>query len=183
MKKKLLIVFCIVILVLAGFCLYMETHFSMSTVVDVGLSEEKILREMPEIAITEDDLAMAEELFAAPEVQEAFAALEESGELGRPVSNADFLLADWTPEGFAIMELAVSDHQSLYVSFLKEDETQSVYYIFFEDGVYPPQKSIGVYGRTLFQDDACKAIYQNSNGEITKMKHKHIWFYWLTGEM
>ncbi|MBQ6948443.1 MAG: hypothetical protein IJN41_02040 [Firmicutes bacterium] len=120
MKKKLLIVFCIVILVIAGFCLYMETHFSMSTVVDVGLSEEKILREMPEIAITENDLAMAEELFAAPEVQEAFADLEESGELGRPVSNADFLLADWTPEGFALMELAVSDPQSLYVSFLKE---------------------------------------------------------------
>lgn len=183
MKKKLLIAAAVVLLIAVLFCLYMETHFTMSTMVETGLSEKKILREMPDIAITEQDLAMAEELFAAPAVQEAFLSLEESGELGCPVSNAAFLLSDWTPEGFDVMELAVSDHKSLYVSFLKKDEAQSIYYVFFEDGGYPPQKSIGIYGRTLFHKDDCKAIYQNLNGEITKMKHKHIWFAWLTEEL
>lgn len=181
MKKKLLLAAAVVLLAAAGFFLYMETHFTTSTMVDAGLSEVKILREMPEIAITEQDLAMAEELFAAPAVQEAFFMVEESGVLGHPVSDAASLLANWTPDGYEILELAVSDHKSLYVSFAKEDE-QSIYYIFFEDGRYPPQKSIGIYGRTLFHKNDCKAIYQNLNGEITKMKHKHIWFAWLTEE-
>ncbi|MBR5471141.1 MAG: hypothetical protein IKU81_03360 [Oscillibacter sp.] len=183
MKKKLVIAAAAVLLIAVLFCLYMETHFTMSTMVETGLSEKKILREMPEIAITEQDLAMAEELFAAPEVQEAFIAVEESGALGCPVSDAASLLVNWTPEGFDVMEVAVSDHKSLYVSFLKEDEAQSIYYVFFEDGAYSPQKSIGVYGRTLFHKDDCKAVYQNVNGEITKMKHKHIWFAWLTEEL
>lgn len=183
MKKKLVISAAVVLLAAVLFCLYMETHFTMSTMVDTGLSEEKILQEKPDIAITEQDFAMAEALFAAPEVQEAFSARKESGELGCPVSNAEVLLSDWTPEGYEILELAVSDHQSLYVSFLKKDEAQSIYYVFFEDGAYPPQKSIGIYGRTLFHKDDCKAIYQNLNGEITKMKHKHIWFAWLTEDI
>jgi len=182
LKQKLRIAAAVVLLIAAGCCLYMETHFTMSTMVETGLSEEKILREMPDIAITEQDLTMVEELFAAQEVQEAFAALEQSGELGRPVSNAEFLLADWIPQGYEILELAVSDHKSLYVSFVKEDE-QSIYYTFFADGSYPPQKSIGIYGKTLFHENDCKAIYQNLNGEITKLKYRHIWFAWLTEDL
>ena len=43
MKKKLLVVLAVVLLIAAGFCLYMETHFTLSTMVAAGLSEEKIL--------------------------------------------------------------------------------------------------------------------------------------------
>ena len=183
MKKKLLITAIVLLLIAAGFFLYQETHFTMSTMEDTGFSKEKILREMPEIAITEQDLAMAEELFAAPEVEEAFLSLEKSGELGCSVSNAELLLADWIPEGFAVMELAVSDHKSLYVSFFKKDESQSIYYSFSADDAYPPQKTIGIYGRTLFQKHDCKTIYQNLNGEISKLKEKHIWFAWLKEDL
>ncbi len=182
MKKRLLMAAAVALLAAAGFCLYMETHFTTSTMVDAGLSEERILQEMPEIAITDQDLAMAKELFASSAVEEAFSALEESSALGHPVSDAASLLANWIPDGYEILELAVSDHRGLYVSFVKEDE-QSIYYTFFVDGSYPPQKSIGIYDRTLFHKNHCKAIYQNLNGEITKMKHKHIWFAWLTEDI
>lgn len=184
MKKYLLAVLTLVVLAAAGYCLYMETHFSMTTLEDSGLSEEKILREMPEIALSDRDLAMGGALLAAPEVQEAFLQADGTGEVRYvviPAETASGLLSDWTPEGFAIWELGLTSQESLHVSFRKEGE-QTVYYTFFADDSCPPQKVIGIYGRTLFQEDACKAIYQNLNGEITKLKEQHIWFYWLTGE-
>ena len=58
MKKKGFVVLLAAVLVFAGYILYMETHFTTFTAVDIGLSEEKILREMPEIAIREQDLAL-----------------------------------------------------------------------------------------------------------------------------
>lgn len=187
MKKKGFVVLLAAGLVLAGYILYMETHFATFTAVDTGLSEEKILREMPEIAIREQDLALETYILSLSQVQERLArtGTDGFGEVKTepvPLKEAKALLSDWTDEGWQATEIAVSQGTFVYVSFSKEDGTANVHYAFFADGSYPPQKSIGVYGRTLFQDHACKAIYENINGEITKMKHKQVWFAWLTGE-
>jgi len=188
MKKRLQVVLGIVILALAGYCLYMETHFTMSTLADTGLSEEKILREMPEIAIREQDFDLEAHVLSLSRVQEMLARTktEDPDDLKTefiPLEEAASLLSDWVEEGWKVTELAVLRGNSVSVCFSKEDGTKSIYYAFFIEDSIPMQKTIGVYGRTLFQDDACKAVYQNLNGEITKMKHKHLWFYWLTGEI
>lgn len=187
MKKKLVIAAAAVLLIAVLFCLYMETHFTMSTMVETGLSEEKILREMPEIAITEQDLALEAYVLSLPQVQERLKRTEADGLNDVkmepvPLKEAQVLLSDWTEEGWMATEIAVSQGTLVYVSFSKEDGTANIHCAFFADGSIP-QKSIGVYGRTLFHKDDCKAVYQNVNGEITKMKHKHIWFAWLTEEL
>lgn len=188
MKQKLLIVLAVVLLIAAGYFLYMETHFTMSTMVDTGLSEEKILREMPEIAIGEQDLTLKAYVLSLPQVQERLARTKTNGsdEVRMepvPLEEVKELLSDWTEEGWQATEIAVSRGLLVYVSFSKEDGTSNIHYAFSADQNHPPQKSIGVYGRTLFHENDCKAIYQNLNGEITKLKHKHIWFAWLTGEI
>ena len=188
MKQKLLIVLAVIFLIAAGYFLYMETHFTMSTMVDTGLSEEKILREMPEIAIGEQDLALGAYILSLSQVQERLVRTKTDGsdEVKMepvPLEEVNALLSDWTEEGWQVTEIAVSRGLLVYVSFSKEDGTSNIHYAFSADQNHPPQKTIGIYGKTLFQEHACKAIYENLNGEITKMKQKQVWFYWLTGEI
>lgn len=182
MKKRALAA-VLAAVILAGCILYMESHFGVSTLEDMNLSSEQILREMPEIKITQEDIAMGKALLSADEVKEAFQRVGGSESWrGFPIpqDKAAELLEDWIPEGYEVLELTASSHQSLYVSFVKDGQ-ERIYYIFFVDDLYPPIKTIGVYGRTLFDEDACKAIYENHGGVISKSKFKHLWLAWLTG--
>ena len=38
---------------------------------------------------------------------------------------------------------------------------------------------VALYGKTLEGTPKLKAIYQNTNGTLTKQKEKHLWFQWL----
>ena len=55
MKKKIIWVLLAVLVVIGGYCLYMEYHFDASTVVTTNLSAEQIRSEMPDIAFTEEE--------------------------------------------------------------------------------------------------------------------------------
>ena len=178
MKKKIVGVLLVAIVVALGHVIYMETHFVATTSVPVKLSEEAILDEMPSIAITEKDITMGKELLATPEMTEAFllASKDKNGVYAFPLDDAEKLLAEWIPEDFEVLELAVLN-EHIYVSFINRDK-QSIYYSFDADFEYQ-NKTIGIYGTDLFGDRRVKAIYQNMNGEITKFKEQRLWFEWI----
>ena len=178
MKKKIIGLLLAVLVVAAGYVIYMEIHFSTTTSVPVKLSSEQILNEMPDIAFTEQDTTMFKELLAAQELAEAFllASENENGIYVLPLDVANELLMEWIPEGCEVLELAVINER-VYVSFLNR-EKQSVFYSFNSDFDYQ-EKSIGIYGKDLFGKRIVKAIYSNINGEITKFKEKRLWFEWM----
>ena len=73
MKKKIVCILLAVIVVAVGYVIYMESHFSSTTIVPVKQSAEQILKEMPSIAFTEEDNVMVKELSATQEIAEEFA--------------------------------------------------------------------------------------------------------------
>lgn len=80
--KRILIV---LLLVLLGGEVYMEIHFGCHELSITSTDTEKILRQTPEVFITEEDKAMMAELLAVPSVQ----ALVESGESGTVFARED----------------------------------------------------------------------------------------------
>ena len=178
MKKNIVCVLLAVIIVAVGYVIYMESHFGTTTVVPVKLSAEQILKEMPSIAFTEEETTMAKELLATQEIEEAFllASNNENGVYIFPVSDAEKLLSEYTPEGYEVLELAVFN-KYIYVSFLSREKA-AIYYSFDSNFEYQ-EKTIGIYGKDLFGERIVKAIYSNINGEITKHKEKRLWFEWM----
>ena len=79
MKKKIILSVLIIALLLTGFCLYMDTHYVVTVLEDVEMTEDEILKEMPEIAMTEADLALKEYVMALPEVKTILAQGESAG--------------------------------------------------------------------------------------------------------
>ena len=178
MKKKIVCILLAVIVVAVGYVIYMESHFSSTTIVPVKQSAEQILKEMPSIAFTEEDNVMVKELSATQEIAEAFslASKNKNGAYIFPVSDAEKLLSEYIPEGYEVLELAILN-KYVYVIFLNR-EKQAIYYSFDSNFEYQ-EKTIGIYGKDLFGERIVKAIYSNINGEITKHKEKRIWFEWL----
>ena len=178
MKKKIIWVLLAVLVVIGGYCLYMEYHFDASTVVTTNLSSEQIRSEMPDIAFTEEDDTMVKALLAATEITEAFLLAEknENGVYTLPLQDASELLKTGVPEGFEILELTVTDKNTVYVSFLSSNK-RLMYS--FDAPLQNKTKTIGIYGKDIFGHQRVKAVYQNQNGEITKYKEKHLWFEWL----
>ena len=156
----------------------MESHFGTTRVVPVKLSTEQILKEMPSIAFTEEETTMVKELLATQEMAEAFilASNNENGAYIFPVSDAEKLLSEFTPEGYEVLELAVFN-KCIYVSLLSREKT-TIYYSFDSNFEYH-EKTIGIYGKDLFGKRIVRAIYSNINGEITKHKEKRLWFEWM----
>lgn len=177
MKKKTLAIILSVLLILCGAWLYLESRVDLVETVDSGLSEAAILQEMPELAMTERDIAMGAALLDAPELR---AALAEAADVVLPEATAARLLAEWTPEGCEDVTLVVMDYGSVIVGFT--EDTRTIQYEFFEDESAGPRKVIAISGRTFFRENGRKAVYQNDGGAVTKLKVRHVWFAWLTEE-
>lgn len=177
-KDKIIKVLCVILIFCFCFCIYMERNYSRVRFVEADMTEEEILAEMPEIAISEEDYALEAYILSLPEVQELLENAEEE-EFGAafPNEESEVLLADWIPEGWKVMELAAKDNR-MYVSFINEGVC-SRYYSFSSDGSYPMQKTVGIYRKTWRNLIECKSVYQNTNGEITKYVDKNEWFSWV----
>ena len=78
MKKKIIKFLCVLLVFGCAYCLYMESHYSMTHVVKADLTEAEILAKMPDIAISEKDYALEEYVLSLPEVQEALEKAKES---------------------------------------------------------------------------------------------------------
>lgn len=178
MKKRICCVFLgMLFLVLLCF-FYMEFRFGTTTVVSQDKPSERILREMPDIAVTSEEMSMAKALSQTREMEDAFLQAEsaENEIYEFPMADAENLLQAYIPQGWNVLELTVLP-KGAYLGFSK-GEKQSVYYAFDSAGEIH-EKAIGVYGKDLFGNRTVKTIYCCRNGQITKLKEKRLWFEWL----
>ena len=182
MKKKVLIAALIILAFLIAFWAYMELNYDVRTMVPSSMTEEEIAAEMPEIVISEADLALRDYVLSQPQIQEIVAGLLAEDEDTRkgealPQGEAEALLADRLPDGWTLLEVFVSSAGVVSVDCMMQ-ENQRLIYSFSADETYPVQKTVGIYG-TWHDEDICTAIYSNNLGNIQKDETKHQWFYWI----
>ena len=184
--KKLPVILLLICFGVVGSLLYVEAHFTAHTGVLSDMSEEEILTEMPDIAISQADLAMMEELLDSDEIAEAFvlAAETENGIYEIPTDKSNELLAGWIPDGFEVWTLSVATGSIfggdiVELNFLN-DGKQRIGYRFGPD-FEMPNKFIGLYKKD-FLGAQVVTVYDNTKGKITKTESKRIWFDWLKNE-
>lgn len=183
MKKKLLIAVCVLFLAATGVLAYFETHFGVYESKEISISDEDILKEMPDLALTDADMALKEMLFSAPEVIEAL----ESGETmspGETISLPDYLaeqLAEgYLPENAEMFSFGVIFKNVVYVDYYETPEKR-VILEFFQDDAYGPRKIIALYGDS--DDRPLQFRYINDRGELSKMKESRRWFAYFRDRM
>ena len=168
-----------IVLVLVGFCIYMECKFSTIKMVKSEMTQEKILKECPEIAITEEDLALEEFILGLPEVQMMIKQSKENGSYVSVSNEKAFeLLAGWIEEGWTMIELGYADN-TVYLFWIKDGE-KILSYNYSVDGRNSMEKSIGIYQKHQNGTTSFDTLYENINGSIKKIVFKRQWFYWAT---
>lgn len=68
-RRAVLVCVCSALVVFLGWWIYMETHFTMDTLVTVSTDPDMILSEAPDLALTEDETALYDTIFSLPSVE------------------------------------------------------------------------------------------------------------------
>lgn len=175
MRKKLFRTLFVVVILATSAIAFQEFRYSAVTLAPIAASNQQILREMPDIALTEENMKMVQELLAAQPIQAALSAAsaQEKGTYDFPRQDAEKLLKAYTPEGFSVLELTVLN--GLVCVGFQKDGARRIQYV-FDANAQHLEKYIALYGTTLEGTPKLKAIYQNTNGTLTKQKEKHLWF-------
>ena len=183
MKKKLFIAVCALFLAVIGGLVYVETHFGVYESKEISVSDEDILKEMPDLALTDADMALKERLLSAPEVIEAL----ESGETmspGETISLPDYLaeqLAEgYLPENAEMFSFGVIFKNVVYVDYYETPEKR-VILEFFQDDAYGPRKTIALYKDR--GDRPLQFLYINDQGGFSKLKETRRWFAYFRDRM
>ena len=71
MRKKLFRTLFVVVILATSAIAFQEFRYSAVTLAPIAASNHQILREMPDIALTEEDMKMVQELLAAQPIQAA----------------------------------------------------------------------------------------------------------------
>lgn len=143
------------------------------------MTQEKILKECPEIVITEEDLALEEFILELPEVQMMIKQSKENGSYVSVSNEKAFeLLAGWIEEGWTMIELGYADN-TVYLFWIKDGE-KILSYNYSVDGRNSMEKSIGIYQKHQNGTTSFDTLYENINGSIKKIVFKRQWFFWAT---
>ena len=180
MKKKAVYLLLILVLAICGWILYMETHYADSTLTPVQMTEEEILAELPELAITDADEALQQAVLAMPQVQQVLEKTKPGTGISRSLeishSAAQKALNDFLPSDYSeIFELSVMDGTTIYLSVLHGPTQRTIWQ--FYDGTI--SKTIGIYRVHGANTPDLKTIYSNDHNGIQKEVFKPLWFSWL----
>ena len=114
MKKRICCVLIGIFLLVLLCSFYMEFRFGTTTVVPQGISPERILKEMPDIAVTSEDMSMAKALSQTRAMEDAFlqAEISENDIFEFSMADAENLLQTYIPRGWNVLELTVLPKKS-----------------------------------------------------------------------
>lgn len=181
-SKRRLVTGGIVFLLTAATFLWLEFggEYSHLKWEEVPCGQEQILTEMPDILLTDADMALLDAVLDAPEAEPA---QEKENSVEFPLEAAMACTADYVGKPSDNCEIRVShgwcssewiefngdDQKELYLGrFLYKEEPDSVY------------KTIRLYcpdSDKELEDILCQ--YNNDNGNLTKEVLTHDWFVWI----
>lgn len=166
-KKNSLVSLVLICVIFLGVVLVKNLSYEAYEVDYTELTEEEMLRKMPEAVANETDLAIQERLLALPEVQ----ALAESEEpVIFPFDFAEEAVGDLLPENAQIMDLS-GRQQHLYFSY--QQGAVQVTMQFDLDGSQDIYKLACKWSRRLYESFP--------DGTFRKTSIKRDWLYFLKG--
>ncbi len=176
--KRVGVLIAAAMLILIGVEVCMEARYSCHELSQVKISDEKILKEMPDIVLTDADAALGERVLSAPRVAEALG-IKEGVDLAK--DEAALLFWDYLPEDTGPKSICAFQN-SVICEYL-EGENKRIVLTFFQDHEYGPYKTIGLYSGGDAPRRECRVIYENQAGELKKMRVQRRWFAWLRDRM
>lgn len=160
----------------AAVCL--ETRFVSYEVRALPLSEEAMRREMPDLELTEEELALGERLRQAPEIR-TLLDTEESGTLPEAVSRR--LTEGYLPEESTELSCGTLLSGTIYVDYMESPEKRVMLEI-PRDRNHGMTKSIALYGERDGRP-VCSVLYANESGQLKKYKEQRRWFAFFRDRM
>lgn len=181
-KKRRLLTGGIAFLLTGAVFLWLEfgdTHLKWE---EVPCGEEQILAEMPDILLTDADIALLDAVLAAPE---AVSVWETGYSAEFPLERAMAYTADYAGKPSDVCEISVSNHGwalSEQINFLGDDQKELYLSRYLHEG------KPGSFYKTirLYRPDSNKEMenilcqYNNDSGVLTKKVLTHDWFAWTS---
>ena len=188
-RKTILFWVTIVLAAIMAVWGYLEVQFSGELIYAASTNEEKILKERPELALTDAELVLAETILEIPMVRDAIN--NESQESA--VLDTDLLMPDFAPilpEGGRFIEIFVF-RNSVFVSIINGKEYTCLQYtdvdqtghidMIAKTFAISPLDEIGEDGNL----GDVKVVYElihavgTSLTQCQKLKSRHLWFSFL----
>lgn len=166
----------------------MEIRFSGEEIFVSSTNEEKILEEMPELALTDAELFLAETILEIPEIRDAMASDQDS--ISLKTNALEPHLSAVVPENGRIVDVFTMG-PCIYISIVAENRYTCLVY---SDGdgtghvdqivktlAISPLDEIGPDGRLGDVDEIYELYYAvgSSMTRCQKIKSRHMWFSFL----
>ena len=187
-RKNILSTFAIILALVLAVWAFLEVQFSGELVYAASTNEERILREMPDLALTNEELALAEIILEIPEIQAFLSSGEESITLDKEAVTP--YLPGILPENGRFTEIFVFRH-SIYISIINGKQYTCLQYtdadgtghidLIAKTLTISPLDQIGEDGY-LGDVDAVYELHHAVGTGITrcqKLKSRHMWFSFL----
>ena len=180
MKKKTILTVAIVfvVIVLLAVWLYLEFHFTGSTLKTVTTNRETILSEMPELEITQDEFSLSEYVFEIPSVVEC---AESEFLVAISYEEIESYVSYIIPQDADVCDVCASNH-SLTIGYKLNGKT---HYIEYLDTNYTGY--IDIIRKSIFVpkgNDNIHTAYETEYAGINHITYKkqisrHVWFGFL----
>ena len=187
-RKNILSTFAIILALVLAVWAFLEVQFSGELVYAASTNEERILKEMPDLALTNEELALAEIILEIPEIQAFLASGEESVTLD--IETVTPYLPGILPENGRFTEIFVFRH-SIYISIISGKQYTCLQYtdadgtghidLIAKTLTISPLDQISEDGY-LGDVDAVYELHHAVGTGITrcqKLKSRHMWFSFL----
>ena len=183
-QRRRIILACIITVLtcVLGWWIYMETHFYGETPRVVTTDEGKILAELPQLALTEAEIALAEPLFQDPAFQDALAQNEIAVDI--PSEKVVYLLTDIMPDDATAVYASVLSRHNICLDFWGKHHRTFLEYI------DPDQNGTADLIRKTIalveQDGDVRVVYGVEyipvleRYEYEKQQLRHIWFSFMS---
>ena len=188
-RKTIFFWVTIVLAVIVAVWGYLEVQFSGELIYAASTNEEKILKEMPELALTDAELALAETILDIPMVRDVIS--DDSRESA--VLDTELLMAELAPilpENGRFTEIFVF-RNSIYISIINGKEYTCLQYtdvdqtghidMIAKTFTISPLDEIGEDGYLGDVDEVYELVYAVGAGitRCQKLRSRHMWFSFL----
>lgn len=188
-RKTVLTIVSVILAVVLAVWGFLELRYSGELIYAASTNEEKILKEMPELALTEEELALAQTILEIPLIRDAVSDdIQDSAVLDTELLLPD--LAPILPENGRFTEIFVLGH-SIFISIIDGKQYTCLQYTDADmtghiDSIaktltISPLDEIGEDGYLGDVDTVYELVYAVGAGitRCQKLKTRHIWFSFL----
>ena len=189
-RRKTILSWAVIILALTlAVWAFLEVRFSGELIYAASTNEERILKEMPALALTDEELALAKTILDIPHIQDSISDDFQNS----IVLNTEILIpyfAGILPENGRITEVFALG-SSIYISIIAENQYTCLVYTDIDatghiDSIsktlaISPLDQIGEDGNLGDVDTVYELVYGVGIGTIRcqKLKSRHMWFSFL----